>query len=113
MGSPISPLIANLFIEEFQVKAICSAFHPAQLWLRYVEDTLVIQQAEHCHQFLQYINSLKSQIKLITEDPKEDSSMSFLDTLLSPGLNRPLQLSFIRNQPTWTNTYIGTAATSS
>ena len=28
MGSPISPLIANLFMEEFEVKAISSASHP-------------------------------------------------------------------------------------
>ena len=28
MGSPISPLIANLFMEEFEVKALQSAPHP-------------------------------------------------------------------------------------
>ena len=28
MGSPISPLIANLFMEEFEVKALSSAPHP-------------------------------------------------------------------------------------
>ena len=39
MGSPISPLIANLFVEEFKVKAISSAPHSSHLWLRYVDDT--------------------------------------------------------------------------
>ena len=28
MGSPINPLIANLFIEEFEAKALQSAPHP-------------------------------------------------------------------------------------
>ena len=28
MGSPISPLIAYLFMEEFKVKALSSAHHP-------------------------------------------------------------------------------------
>ena len=28
MGSPISPLIPNLFMEEFEVKALSSAPHP-------------------------------------------------------------------------------------
>ena len=42
MGSPISPLIANQFIEEFGVKAISTFLHPSSLWLRSVDDTFVI-----------------------------------------------------------------------
>ena len=43
MGSPISPLIANLFME---VKTNSSAPTP-RLWLKYMDDTFVIQQAQH------------------------------------------------------------------
>ena len=28
MGSPISPLIANMFMEEFEIKALSTAPHP-------------------------------------------------------------------------------------
>ena len=42
MGSPISPLIANLFMEKFEVKVLSSAPHP-NIWLRFVDDTFVIQ----------------------------------------------------------------------
>ena len=52
MGSPISPLIANLFMEEFEVKALSSAPHPPHLWLRHVDYTFVIQEAKHSQQLL-------------------------------------------------------------
>ena len=57
MGSPISPLIANLFMEEFEAKALQSAPHPPCLWLRFVDDTLVIQRAEYSQHLLHHINS--------------------------------------------------------
>ena len=39
MGTTISPLIANLYMEEFKVKALSSAPHP-HIWLRFVDDPL-------------------------------------------------------------------------
>ena len=57
MGSPISPLIANLFMEEFEVKALSTFSHPPSLWLRFVDDTFVINKAEHSQQPLQHINN--------------------------------------------------------
>ena len=54
MGSHISPLITNLFMEEFEGHQLClTAPH---LWLRFVDDTFVIQQAKQSkitatHQF--------------------------------------------------------------
>ena len=56
-GSSISPLIANLFMEEFEIKAINSTPHSPHLWFRFVDNAFVIQQAEHTQQHLQHINS--------------------------------------------------------
>ena len=36
MGSPISPLIANIFMEEFEVQALQSSPNPPSMWLRFV-----------------------------------------------------------------------------
>ena len=63
MGFPINLLIANLFMEEFEPKAISSAPNLPRFWLRYIDDTFVNQQAEHSHQFLQLINSIDSHIQ--------------------------------------------------
>ena len=47
MGSPISPIVANLFMKEFKMKTFNSVFHPSKLWLSYVDDIFVIQRVEH------------------------------------------------------------------
>ena len=76
-GSPISPLVASLFMEEFKVKAINTAPNPPRLCLWHVDDTFVTQQGEHSHQFLQHINSMNQHIQFTTENPKDNDSIPF------------------------------------
>ena len=84
MGSPICPLIANLFMEEFKVQALRSAPHPHQ-WLRYVDDTFVIQEAKHSQQLLHHFNSQDPHIKVTVEKPNQDGAVPFQDILVSAG----------------------------
>jgi retron-type reverse transcriptase len=42
MGSPLSPVIANFFMEDFEKKAIEQATHKPVCWFRYVDDTFII-----------------------------------------------------------------------
>jgi hypothetical protein len=42
MGSPLSPVIANFFMEDFEQKVIQQATHKPVCWFRYVDDTFVI-----------------------------------------------------------------------
>ena len=42
MGSPLSPVIANFFMEDFEKRAIEQATHNPVCWFRYTDDTFVI-----------------------------------------------------------------------
>ena len=42
MGSPLSPIVANPYMETFERGALASAQVAPRLWIRYVDDTFVI-----------------------------------------------------------------------
>ena len=77
MGSPVSPIVANIFMEAFETRAISTALHPPKLWRRYVDDTCVIQDKAHKDEFLNHINSVDNAIQFTVEEAKEDGSIPF------------------------------------
>ena len=83
MGSPLSPVMANLFMEEFEKKALVTSTLKPEFWFRYVDDTLSswAHGLENLHRFLEHINSLHP-IKFTLEMQKEDKTILFLDVLL-------------------------------
>ena len=42
MGSPVSPVVANLYMEYFEHKALTPVVNPPRLWKRYVDDIFII-----------------------------------------------------------------------
>ena len=104
MGSPFSPLIANLFMEEFKVKAPRYA-HTPYLWLWFVDDTSAIQEANHSQQLLQHINSQDPHKQFTTEDTNKEGTLPLLETLVSPGPNNMLVTTVYR-KPTHMNQYL-------
>ena len=62
MGSPINPIVANLFMENFEVEAIRSAPHPPYLWKRYVDDAYTVIDSSQKSEFLEHINSIDEHI---------------------------------------------------
>ena len=105
MGSPISPIVANLFMENFESRALQSSPNPPLLWKRFVDDTFVILKRAHKEEFLTHINSVDNNIQFTTEEPGPDGSLPFLDILISPDEEGRLKTSVYR-KPTHTDQYL-------
>ena len=70
-----------------------------------MDDTLVIQEAEHSQQLLQHINSQDPNIQFTVEEPGTDGSIPFLDTKVTPGPNNTIHTTVYR-KPTCTDQYL-------
>ena len=103
MDSPISPSLQTCSGKSLK-SAISSTSHPL-LWLRFVDDTFIIQQAEHTKQLFQHINSQDPHIQFTTEEPNQDGSLLFLNTLGSPGPYNTITTTVYR-KPTHSNEYL-------
>ena len=84
MGSPFSPIVANLFMEDLEVHAIRTSPTPLTLWKRFVDDTFTIIKKADRNSFLQHLNSIHQNIKFMCEEVRDDGSMPFLDILVTP-----------------------------
>ena len=77
MGSPISPIVANLFMEDLETKALATSPHPPSLWKRFVDDTFTIIKKSHKNALLEHINSIDNNIKFTCAESRDDGSIPF------------------------------------
>ena len=98
MGSPVSPIVPNLYMEYFQQKAV-STVPTLKHWWRFVDDTFVIQNEIHKQDFLQHINSVDPAIQFKVENNKEGGAIPFLDTIVKPEANGNLSIT-VYSKPT-------------
>ena len=82
MGSPISPIVANLFMKNFETTALQSSPNPPLLWKRFVDDTFVIIKKCHKEEFLTHLNSVDKNIQFTSEEPGPEGALPFLDILI-------------------------------
>lgn len=81
MGSPVSSVVANLFMEDFEQKAIASADAKGiapRVWKRYVDDVFSILKKDRVTPLLDHLNMLDENIKFTTEN-EEEGRLPFLD----------------------------------
>ena len=78
MGSPMSPIIASLYMEVFEERALSTAPHPPSLWFRYVDDTFTKIHEYYVEEFTRHINSVDPNI-IFTTEPESNGVLPFLD----------------------------------
>ena len=105
MGSPVSHIVANLYMEYLEQKDLSTAPHPTKFWHKYVDDTFVMHKEANKQGFLQHINSVDPAIRFTVEDNKEDGSIPFLDTIVKPEVDGSVSISVYR-KPTHTDQYL-------
>ena len=84
MGSPVSPIVANIYMEVFEHRAINTALNPPRIWRRYEDDTFVVQQKSHKVEFFQHINTVDTSFQFTVEEAGPHGSIPFLDILVTP-----------------------------
>ena len=96
LGLLWSPIVANLYMESFEHRAIKRAVNPPSIWRRYVDDTFVIQQQSYKDEFFQHIISVDHSIIFTAEETRPDGSLPFQDTLITPERDGTLTTSVYR-----------------
>ncbi|XP_072021455.1 uncharacterized protein [Amphiura filiformis] len=106
MGSPVSPIVANLFMEWLEQEAITTAPLDCKpkLWRRYVDDVLEIINKDSTQKLTDHLNTTgqSGNIKFTYEEEK-DGQIPFLDTFLIRKQDGTVKLLVYRKKTTPTN----------
>ena len=76
-----------------------------RLWVRYVDDTFIIQQEEHKQISLEHINKVDPAIKFTLESNQQGGAIPFLDTIVKPEADSTLLLTVYR-KPTHSDQFL-------
>ncbi|MCP3686471.1 MAG: hypothetical protein GY861_27855, partial [bacterium] len=113
MGGRLSPILANIFMEDLEHKVLSTAISIPRLFFHYVDDVILVWNTENgsYEDFLLLLNECHPDINLTDELEKEDS-LAFLDIRITrPAFSldlsacRPLQISIYRKE-THSNRYL-------
>ena len=106
MGSPLGPILANIFISQLENKAITifTGTKPA-IYKRYVDDCfLLFNDVDDSELFLEYMKNMHANKKFTVETDK-DNHTPFLDVLIARTEDGLIKTTLYRN-PTFTGLYM-------
>ena len=105
MGSPLSPVVANLYMEVFKKRALSSSTLTPKLWLRYVDDTFVVwtHGRNTLDDFHSHLNAQHPSIQFTREELSE-GRIPFLDTCVEK--RNGSVTTTVHRKPTHTDRYL-------
>ena len=104
MGSPLSPLVANLFMEHFEQRAIESFKYNLKFWGRYVDDVISVLKRAHYDELMSHLNTQHKAIQW-TGERETNSHLPALDVDTVRKSNGSLTFKVYR-KPTHTDQYL-------
>ena len=99
MGSPISPIIVNLYMEHFERKALRPGYGIG-LWM-----THELFNNRPINRILDHINGIDPAIKFTVEGTQENGAIPLLDTLVTLLAGNSLSIT-VYQKPTHTDQYL-------
>lgn len=99
MGSPLSLVIADFFMEVFEKAALDTAPQKMMVYKRYIDDTLLIWPHGHEAEFVMFLNNHHDKIRFIVKI-EQGGKLPFLDMLIIKHQGGSLDELSIGNQPT-------------
>ena len=98
MGSPLGPVLANIFMCDFEEKWLMNAKISPSFWNRYVDNEFTMFHIkDSANEFLHYENSCHSDIKFIIEF-EQDNAIPFTDILVTRYQNNTFMTSIYRKK---------------
>ena len=104
MGSPLGPVIANVFMVELEKTLVPQLEECVSLWYRYVDDTFTFIKKGCVDTVLEKLNSFHPSIKF-TFEKESDGSIAFLDVKVIKKSDGSFETD-IHRKPTDTNVYV-------
>ncbi|XP_063535991.1 uncharacterized protein LOC134745832 [Cydia strobilella] len=106
MGSPVDPVVANIWMEHFEHLALSAPPVPVKIWKRYVDDVFCIIKGgkQEAELMLGHLNSMHRSMSF-TLEMEQERSIAFLDVRLNVTGCGMLGHSFYR-KPTHTDRYL-------
>ena len=87
MGSPVSPVVADIFIDELDKKALEELHAPPKIWHRFVDNVISVILSSDEAWLLDHLNEQHPRITFTIERENE-RKMPFMDVLFKRGEDR-------------------------